>query len=95
MGLIHTFMPIESHSIKISDNLQFGCIQGNTGAVLERTTMQDNVSGDSLEYDTERPKVFKRPNRLILYKGTLDTEQSWSNVGDIETADIELSLIHI
>ena len=44
---------------KISDNLQFGCIQGDTGAVLERTTMQDNVSGDSLEYDTERPKVFK------------------------------------
>ena len=35
MGLIHTFMPIESHSIKISNNFQFGCIQGDTGAVLE------------------------------------------------------------
>ena len=57
MGLIHTFTPLGG--TKISDNLQFGCIQGNTGAVLERTTMQDNVSGDSLEYDTERPKVFK------------------------------------
>ncbi len=87
MALIHTFMPISG--TKISDNLQFGCIQGNTGAVFERTTMQDNVSSDSLEYDTERTKVFKRPNRLILYKGTLDTEQSWSNVGDIEAADIE------
>ena len=87
MGLIHTFTPLGG--TKISDNLQFGCIQGNTDAVLERTTMQDNVSGDSLEYDTERTKVFKRPNRLILYKGTLDTEQSWSNIGDIEAADIE------
>ena len=56
--MIHTFT---LGGTKISDNLQFGCIQGNTGAVLERTTMQDNVSGDSLEYDTERLKYLNDP----------------------------------
>ena len=57
--------------------------------VIERINMVDNVEGNNLVYDTESSKIFKRPNNLILIKGSVEYKQYWNNDGDIAITDIE------
>ena len=72
---------------KVDDNLQFSLLRGDTGKVIHRDNVTENVNPDGIVYDSENSKIYKRPNHIIIVKGKLEITFNWS-VGDIVEADL-------
>ena len=87
MAIIITFTPI-AHA-KPEEDLEFIVLEGKTGDIVLRETMEDNQEGyPEIVYDTESSKVFRRPNRLSLIQGALKGTVSWTG-DEIEASDID------
>ena len=87
MAIIITFTPI-AHA-KPDEDLEFIVLEGKTGDIVLRETMEDNQEGyPEIVYDTESSKVFRRPNRLSLIQGALKGTVSWTG-DEIEASDID------
>ena len=72
----------------IDDEFQTSVVEGNVDDAIERVNLEDNVNGDSLTYDTESNKIFKRPNPIICIQGALNNEMYWTTE-DITASDID------
>lgn len=72
---------------KVDDTLQFSLLKGDTGKVIHRDNVTENVNPDGIVYDSENSKIYKRPNHIIIIKGKLEITFNWS-VGDILEADL-------
>ena len=57
---------------KVDDNLQFSLLKGDTGKVIHRDNVTENVNPDGIVYDSENSKIYKRPNHIISVKGKLE-----------------------
>ena len=87
MAIIITFTPI-AHA-KPEEDLEWIVLEGKTGDILLRETMEDNLEGyPEIVYDTESSKVFRRPNKLLLLQGALKGTVSWDG-DEIQATDIE------
>ena len=87
MAIIITFTPI-AHA-KPDEDLEFIVLEGKTGDIVLRETMEDNQEGyPEIVYDTESSKVFRRPNRLSLIQGAIKGTVSWTG-DEIEASDID------
>ena len=87
MAIIITFTAI-AHA-KPEEDLEWFVLEGKTGDILLRETMEDNLEGyPEIVYDTESSKVFRRPNKLLLLQGALKGTVSWDN-DEIQATDIE------
>ena len=87
MAVIITFTPI-AHA-KPEKDLEWIVLEGKTGDILLRETMEDNLEGyPEIVYDTESSKVFRRPNKLLLLQGALKGTVSWDG-NEIQASDIE------
>ena len=87
MSIIITFTPI-AHA-KPEEDLEWIVLEGKTGDILLRETMEDNLEGyPEIVYDTESSKVFRRPNKLLLLQGALKGTVSWDG-DEIQATDIE------
>ena len=72
---------------KVDETLQFSLLKGDTGKVIHRDNVTENVNPDGIVYDSENSKIYKRPNHIIIVKGKLEITFNWS-VGDILEADL-------
>lgn len=88
MGLETTFVELNPEPIRVEEGLQISITTGNTKATIIRTSLEDNINGDNLVFDTVRPKVFKRPNNLIVVKGSIKIKMYWEEADNIQAADI-------
>tara|TARA_B100001248_G_scaffold50687_1_gene32829 strand:+ start:1101 stop:1811 length:711 start_codon:yes stop_codon:yes gene_type:complete len=73
---------------KVDDTLQFSLLKGDAGRVIHRDNVTENVNPDGVIFDSENPKIYKRPNHIIIVKGKLEITFSWS-AGDIVEADLD------
>ena len=73
---------------KVDDTLQFSLLKGDEGRVIHRDNVTENVNPDGIIFDSENPKIYKRPNHIIIVKGKLEITFSWS-AGDIVEADLD------
>ena len=73
---------------KVDDTLQFSLLKGDVGRVIHRDNVTENVNPDGIIFDSENPKIYKRPNHIIIVKGKLEITFSWS-AGDIVEADLD------
>lgn len=89
MGLETTFIELNPEPIRVEEGLQISITTGDTKATIIRTSLEDNINGDNLVFDTVRPKVFKRPNNLIVVKGSVKIKMYWEEADNIQAADID------
>lgn len=71
------------------NNSEISVVVGKKFDLIQRINMADNIEGDNIVYDTESSKVFKRPNNLVLIKGSVEYRQYWDNDGDVVADDID------
>ena len=89
MSLESTFIELNPNPIRVEEGLQISITTGDTKASIIRTSLEDNINGDNLVFDTVRPKVFKRPNNLIVVKGSIKIKMYWEEADNIQAADID------
>ena len=89
MSLETTFIELNPEPIRVEEGLQISITTGDTKATIIRTSLEDNINGDNLVFDTVRPKVFKRPNNLIVVKGSVKIKMYWEEAENIQAADID------
>ena len=89
MSLESTFIELNPNPFRVEEGLQISITTGDTKATIIRTSLEDNINGDNLVFDTVRPKVFKRPNNLIVVKGSIKIKMYWEEADNIQAADID------
>tara|TARA_Y100000004_G_scaffold87514_1_gene98100 strand:+ start:3824 stop:4525 length:702 start_codon:yes stop_codon:yes gene_type:complete len=89
MSLESTFIELNPEPVRVEAGLQISITTGDTKATIIRTSLEDNINGDNLVFDTVRPKVFKRPNNLIVVKGSVKIKMYWEEADNIQAADID------
>ena len=85
MAFLFEFTTITGH--KVDETLQFALLKGDTGQVIHRDNVNENVNPDNIVYDSENSKIYKRPNHIISVKGKLEISFDWST-GDITEIDL-------
>jgi len=89
MSLVYEFVCKDESWVHNFDNeIQVTIVEGKIGNKITREKLEDNVDGDSLVYDSESDKVFKRPNKMICIQGSIEMNNFWSDE-DIKATDID------